>query len=545
MFDQVRRTSAADIAGATVLAVASITAPSELNSRAGVTNGALCLVTQNVAGANEWTLYAFDATSSASVNSPYILAASGSGQWIAMAGKYCNGAVALASTLNVTGGTSTFGAIDATSIGATTRGSGLFTSIGASGQITSTLATGTAPFSITSTTVVPNLNVALLNGTTWTAPGPIGGGTPSTGAFTTLAASGIVTFTNATEASAVGTASVVLTGGLSVAKNILGGSQFAVAGTPNANACITINTTTPAAISGTTEYGMFVDFRSDTSATTATRGAFYRAGTSAAAYTCATVSAIVIGNTIVGAGSTVTRGIGINLSQQNTATNSYGISHSSGTPATGNYFIYDDVGYASLVSGVWTHSDTTEATAIGTASVVLSGGLSVAKVIRAASIQNTPIGSTTASTGSFTTIAASGTITVTQTVLGTQSLVLNHDATGASTVSAGTFQAGNNVTSQTNAGVLDCILGSIEAATDIFLRCRSNGGNKILFFGDGHATFSAGLTVGSTTLLTTSAALTNGAAAQAGTLLNAPAAGNPTKWVPINDNGTTRYIPAW
>lgn len=31
----------------------------------------------------------------------------------------------------------------------------------------------------------------------------------------------------------------------------------------------------------------------------------------------------------------------------------------------------------------------------------------------------------------------------------------------------------------------------------------------------------------------------------AGTITNAPAAGNPTKWIPINDNGTTRYIPAW
>ena len=50
---------------------------------------------------------------------------------------------------------------------------------------------------------------------------------------------------------------------------------------------------------------------------------------------------------------------------------------------------------------------------------------------------------------------------------------------------------------------------------------------------------------GSATLVTTTVALTNGAAAAAGTLLNAPAAGNPTKWVPINDNGTTRYIPAW
>lgn len=53
------------------------------------------------------------------------------------------------------------------------------------------------------------------------------------------------------------------------------------------------------------------------------------------------------------------------------------------------------------------------------------------------------------------------------------------------------------------------------------------------------------LTVQSTTMLTSSVALTNGAAAQTGTLTNAPAAGNPTKWIPINDNGTTRYIPAW
>lgn len=47
------------------------------------------------------------------------------------------------------------------------------------------------------------------------------------------------------------------------------------------------------------------------------------------------------------------------------------------------------------------------------------------------------------------------------------------------------------------------------------------------------------------TLLSTSAALSNGAGSAAGTLTNAPVAGNPTKWIPINDNGTTRYLPAW
>lgn len=46
-------------------------------------------------------------------------------------------------------------------------------------------------------------------------------------------------------------------------------------------------------------------------------------------------------------------------------------------------------------------------------------------------------------------------------------------------------------------------------------------------------------------LIKSGVALTNGAAAAAGTLLNAPAAGNPTKWFKINDNGTVRYVPAW
>ena len=57
---------------------------------------------------------------------------------------------------------------------------------------------------------------------------------------------------------------------------------------------------------------------------------------------------------------------------------------------------------------------------------------------------------------------------------------------------------------------------------------------------------NAGLiTTNSTTMIASNQAFTNGAGASAGTLTNAPAVGNPTKWIPINDNGTTRYIPAW
>lgn len=58
-------------------------------------------------------------------------------------------------------------------------------------------------------------------------------------------------------------------------------------------------------------------------------------------------------------------------------------------------------------------------------------------------------------------------------------------------------------------------------------------------------TIVASLTDDTTNLIASSTALTDGAAASAGTLTNAPSAGDPTKWVAIDDNGTTRYIPAW
>lgn len=61
----------------------------------------------------------------------------------------------------------------------------------------------------------------------------------------------------------------------------------------------------------------------------------------------------------------------------------------------------------------------------------------------------------------------------------------------------------------------------------------------------GNLTAAGSLTLPGGTLLLTSGNLTDGSGASVGTLTNAPSAGNPTKWVPVNDNGTTRYIPMW
>lgn len=52
-------------------------------------------------------------------------------------------------------------------------------------QFISTIATGTAPLTVSSTTVVPNLNVSQLLGGTWAIPGAIGATTANTGTFTT------------------------------------------------------------------------------------------------------------------------------------------------------------------------------------------------------------------------------------------------------------------------------------------------------------------------------------------------------------------------
>lgn len=75
-------------------------------------------------------------------------------------------------------------------IGTTTPNSGAFTSLSYSGQLTSTVATGTAPMVVASTTKVANLNVDLLDGADWAAPAAIGTTTPNTAVFTTLTATG-------------------------------------------------------------------------------------------------------------------------------------------------------------------------------------------------------------------------------------------------------------------------------------------------------------------------------------------------------------------
>jgi hypothetical protein len=56
--------------------------------------------------------------------------------------------------------------------------------------VESTIANGTAPLVVASSTMVTNLNADLLDGKDWTVPGAIGSGTPNTGAFTSVTVGG-------------------------------------------------------------------------------------------------------------------------------------------------------------------------------------------------------------------------------------------------------------------------------------------------------------------------------------------------------------------
>jgi hypothetical protein len=99
------------------------------------------------------------------------------------------GTVAISPAGALTINPTTASTINNTSIGATTASTGRFTTV------TSTITTGTAPFTVASTTNVANLNASSLNGATFAAPGAIGSTTASTGAFTTLSASSTVSGT--------------------------------------------------------------------------------------------------------------------------------------------------------------------------------------------------------------------------------------------------------------------------------------------------------------------------------------------------------------
>ena len=292
-------------------------------------------------------------------------------------------------------------------------------------QLVSTVATGTAPFVVASTTNIPNLNASSLNGATFAAPGAIGGTTPSAGAFTTLSAtSGI---------SSESTTNAIYLGG--IARNLSTGSSAYVVSRVG-NSSRHLNT----AVLGTSWSGTFL-----TGGPTSESAALYTDGN-------------------------IPLSIGINNAEV-VRFSSTGVAVTGTLSATGQF-----TGQTFFSIG-------------GSSTDYPSSGYN------------------------FTRTASAGVYNYTTTDFSSR---LEHTAGGFKFFTAPSGTAGNAITFTERANITTTGLA-----------------------------VTGTLTTSSTTLHTSSVALTNGAGSSAGTLTNAPSVGNPTKWIPIVDNGTTRYIPCW
>jgi hypothetical protein len=128
-------------------------------------------------------------------------------------------------------------------IGSGTPSTGAFTTLSTTGQITSTLSTGTAPFSITSTTPVTNLNVsnhskiqfcgtttacsatALTGSQIVFGSAPLSSGTPSTAVITGISPA----FTSSTSYKCIAADVTAITSNV-VAVTYASGSSFTISG---------------------------------------------------------------------------------------------------------------------------------------------------------------------------------------------------------------------------------------------------------------------------------------------------------------------------
>ena len=285
---------------------------------------------------------------------------------------------------------------------ATSGGAGTFTTITVSDQITSTLANGTAPLVISSSTVVNNLNANLLNGFTFSDPGVIGGITPDSATFTSIS------ITDSVNSTVVSNGSIHTPGGIGVAKAVTIGSTFSEATSSSKGNYFTVfpgtftDTSTPAAGTLSNWSSIYISQAtvagSNTSITTTNANTFY-----------------IHGPPIQGANETFGNSYSLNI-------------NSGGSKFGGQIISTVTTGTAPLVISSSTNVPNLNASTLSGATFASPGA----------------IGSTVAGSGAFTTISASSQITSTVST-GTAPFIISSTTNvpnlNASTLSGATFSS--------------------------------------------------------------------------------------------------------
>jgi hypothetical protein len=342
---------------------------------------------------------------------------------------------------------------------------------------------------------------------TGTAGNVVLSGSPTiTGTLTvaTLAASGAISTSLTTNSTSTTTGALIVSGGIGVAADIQGGG---IINLPNTTSSV-----------GQYQIGGVVMLQTGPSSSVFLGGA--------GNFASGLINVTGVG---VGALGSVTSGqrysVAVGYNALNAATNNYpnvAVGRQAGAAnnvGTYNVYIGDQAGYNDL----------------GSQNVYLN----CSPAAGASGNNNLGIGTSCFSaltTGSYNTA-----------VCGSQGL--HGITTGSYNTVVGPYLAGTNFTGGDSYNV---IIGSYRGTSGKSSTIVLSDGNATvqLDYGDTTAsvwTFASKIAVpgGTSPVFTTTSAVTTGAGSSAGTLTNAPSVGNPTKWIPFNDNGTTRYFPAW
>lgn len=166
--------------------------------------------------------------------------------------------------------------------------------------------------------------------------------------------------------------------------------------------------------------------------------------------------------------------------------------------------------------------------------IVLGGALAVAGAVTGVTTL------ATSSTINGQTISATANFTGSMAVGSSITVPAIREATGA-----GTMTIGGNFRTIIQANNSNTILFDGGVNQDTIIRPYVSFGLQLCDAAAASLVTIAGTAYGAGVASLRLNGLTTGAAAALGTLTNAPSAGNPNFWIPINIAGTVRYIPAW
>lgn len=346
-------------------------------------------------------------------------------------------------TGTVTIAPATAGNINNINVGASTRGTGAFTTLTANSA--TTLTANTASTSTTTGTLVvtggTGISGALYAGSLQSTP--IGSTTRSSGAFTTLTANDAVTFTQNVGSTSTTSGTVIVTGGVGISERLYAGSiqNTPIGSSVRNSAAFTTLTANDA-----------VTFTVGTASTSTSTGTLVVSGgigvtgaintglsSTFAGFSSTNTTLISPNNASVTISPTGTGSVTIAPATLGTINN---MSIGATTRSTGAFTTLTANAATTLTAG-------TASTSTGSGTLVVTGGVGVSGALYAGSLQDTPIGSTTRNSGAFTTLTSNGATTFTANTASTSTTTGTLVVTGGVGVS-GSVWTGADINTATS-----------------------------------------------------------------------------------------------